>query len=174
MWTQDTTDVPDAAESGDQFGAAIAIGDVNKDGFSDVAVGAPGENVGAVSDAGLVHLFLGSSSGLRAGGSQVWTQNSTAVPDTAETLDKFGASLTFGDFDNTTGDDLAIGSPGERVGTANNAGAVHVLSGRAGGLTRPGAQIWTQTKPLRFDIPSAVLRRRAWPRATSTATRTTI
>jgi type VII secretion-associated serine protease mycosin len=143
-WTQDTANVPDTAEVGDQFGAVIATGDVNSDGYDDVAVGAPGENVGSIVDAGLVHLFLGSSSGLRASGSQVWTQNSSGIPDNAETSDKFGTALAFGDFDNVAGADLAVSSPGETVDSLSRAGAVHVLSGRSNGLTSSGVLLWTQ------------------------------
>lgn len=49
------------------FGAtAITAGDVNGDGFSDLAVGAPDEDFGA-TDAGFVRVFAGSSSGIQSG-----------------------------------------------------------------------------------------------------------
>jgi hypothetical protein len=153
MFTQDTANVPDTAEAGDRFGAAIATGDVNNDGYDDVAVGVPGENVGSISDAGAVHLMLGSSTGLRATGSQFWTQDSSGIPDAAQTADRFGSSLAFGDFDNTAGADLAVGSPNETLGTFAGAGAVHVLSGRSGGLTASGSQFWTQQNIDGFEAP---------------------
>ncbi len=155
VWTQNTGGVADTAEAGDNFGTAVATGDVNNDGYDDVAVGVPGEDLGGTRDAGLVHLFLGSSTGLRASGSQVWTQDSSGVPDAAEFGDKFGSALAFGDFDNVAGDDLAIGSPSEKVGTAANAGALHALSGRSTGLTATGAKVFTQTSIYGFDIPAA-------------------
>lgn len=43
-FTQDTDGVPGAAESGDQFGGAVSIHDINGNGYADLAAGAPGEN----------------------------------------------------------------------------------------------------------------------------------
>ncbi|MGY0018219.1 N-acetylmuramoyl-L-alanine amidase [Streptomyces sp. YJ-C3] len=37
-------DVPGAAESGDEFGASTATGDINGDGYTDLVVGQPGED----------------------------------------------------------------------------------------------------------------------------------
>ena len=61
-----------------------------------------------------------------------------------EALDLFGFSLAVGDFDNDGFADLAAGAPWERVGTADQAGAVSVLDGSAGGLTTAGGQLFTQ------------------------------
>src|ERR671912_1857643 len=40
-----------------------AAGDFNGDGFADLAVGAPGEDVGAAGDAGAVNVLYGSAGG---------------------------------------------------------------------------------------------------------------
>ncbi|WP_170320894.1 MULTISPECIES: FG-GAP and VCBS repeat-containing protein [Streptomyces] len=47
--TQDTPNVPGAAERGDAFGAAVRLADANHDGLADLAAGAPGENQNAGS-----------------------------------------------------------------------------------------------------------------------------
>lgn len=65
--TQDTPNVSDAAEAGDQFGFSLAVYDANLDGCSDIAVGMPYEDVGSVQDAGLVQLIYGSTAGLGQG-----------------------------------------------------------------------------------------------------------
>ncbi len=58
--------------------------------------------------------------------------------------DQFGEALAAGDFNNDGFDDLAIGVPGESVGTEDLAGAVNVIYGGANGLTATGDQLWTQ------------------------------
>jgi hypothetical protein len=57
-YTQDTAGVPGAVEAGDQFGAAVHLADLNKDGKAETVVGAPTEN----SD-GCVWVARGSASG---------------------------------------------------------------------------------------------------------------
>ncbi|MHC4406534.1 MAG: integrin alpha, partial [Planctomycetota bacterium] len=44
------------------------------DGYDDLAVGVPYEDVGGVTDAGMVNVVYGSSTGLTATGSQTWQQ----------------------------------------------------------------------------------------------------
>jgi hypothetical protein len=45
------------AEAGDQFGAALAVGDFNGDLLDDMAVGAPGEALGAEPKSGAVFVL---------------------------------------------------------------------------------------------------------------------
>ena len=140
LWFQNSSNIPDSAEANDRFGAALATGDVNNDGYADLIVGVPGEDVGSIKDAGMVEVILGSSSGLTGSGSTAWTEDTSGVPDTAEATDRFGAALAVGRFDGSTGADVAIGVVGENAG----AGAVTVLRGSSSGLTTTGAQEWTQ------------------------------
>jgi subtilisin family serine protease len=147
MWNQDTPGVHGLAEAGDRFGDAVATGDLNKDGYDDLVVSASREDLGVFKDAGAVHVILGSAGGLRAAGNQIWTQDSPSIPDPAESGDRFGAALAVGDFDNSAGDDVAIGSPGESIGSQPGAGVVHVLRGSAAGLTGTGVAMWTQNSP---------------------------
>jgi hypothetical protein len=135
------TQVGSAAESDDGFGFALATGDFNNDTFADLAAGAPFEDVGASrADAGAVSVLPGSAGGLTTTGGQLFTQ----VGSAAETGDQFGFALATGDFNNDTFADLAVGSPGEAVGTIAGAGAVSVLPGSAGGLTTIGGRLFTQ------------------------------
>jgi hypothetical protein len=142
IWDQNSLGAGDAAESGDMFGSALATGDFNNDGFSDLAIGVSFEDVVAVVDAGAVNVIYGSASGLAASANQFWNQDSTNVEDAAETSDQFGSALTTGDFNSDGFSDLVIGVPRE----TSNIGVVHVLYGSAGGLqtTSPADQFWGQ------------------------------
>ncbi|WP_345626017.1 hypothetical protein [Rugosimonospora acidiphila] len=113
-----------------QFGAAVVVADFNKDGFADVAVGAPADKVGTVAS-GTVTIFNGSAAGLSATGKRL-TQTNIASGN--EAGDKFGASLAAGDFNKDGYADLAVGIPGEALGTAAGSGAIAVFPGSAGGL----------------------------------------
>jgi disulfide bond formation protein DsbB len=147
LWTQDSPDVLGVAELSDGFGNALATGDVDGDGFADLAVGVSSESVRAVTIAGAVNLLFGSAGGLGGAGSQVWTQDRPGVPGVAEPFDSLGYSVALGDADRDGFADLAAGVVGEDVGTVLDAGAVQVLYGSAAGLTTVGAQVWTQNSP---------------------------
>jgi FG-GAP repeat len=121
--------------------------DFNGDGFADLAVGVPNEDVGATVDAGAVNVLYGSADGLEASGAQFWTQGSSGVLGRPERQDRFGYALAQGDFDGDGFTDLAIGVPREDVGLIRNAGAVNVLYGSALGLTATGNQLWAQSSP---------------------------
>jgi hypothetical protein len=141
------------AEAGDLFGDVVAVGNFNGDGFGDLAVGARGEDVGSVRDAGAVSVLYGSAGGLTSGGSQLFTQNSPGVGSSAEVGDFFGAALAAGDFNGDGFADLAVGVPFE-VGIVRS-GAVNVLYGSATGLSGVGSQLWTQNSPGVVDSSEA-------------------
>jgi len=113
-------------------------GDVNDDGYAEVAVS---ETRGDL-DAGGVHILYGRRSGLvvEAAGSarddQFFDQNSRGVPGTSESGDGFGGATAFGDFNADGCADLAVGTPGED----DSRGAVVVLYGSRSGITTAGAQ----------------------------------
>ncbi|MEU0214489.1 FG-GAP repeat protein [Streptomyces sp. NPDC006265] len=97
--SQNTAGVPGAAEAEDTFGEAIAPADLNGDGYTDLAVGSPGEDVGDDVDGGSVTVLWGSASGLK---------NGTTVKDPAVSAhDHWGNLLTAGDFDGDGKADLA-------------------------------------------------------------------
>ena len=130
--------------SGSRYGDALATGDFNSDGFFDLAIGAPGRDIGGVSEAGAVNVLYGSAFGLTASGYSWWHQSTPTIGGAPEVNDFFGADLAAGDFNNDGFFDLAIGVPNDAVGIVNNAGGVQVLSGSALGLTALGSQLWNQ------------------------------
>jgi hypothetical protein len=148
FWHQDSQDadgaVGDSRERGDAFGLTLAAGDLNRDGYADLVVGVPYEDVSTlftnVADAGAFHVFYGrENDGLSLAGTEFWHQDSSSVIDTAETGDSFAMSLAIGDFNGDSHADVAIGVPGEGITSLGafreHAGAVAVLHGSGEGLT---------------------------------------
>ena len=74
VWSQGSPNIAGGPESSDHFGAALAAGDFDGDGRTDLAIGVPGEDLTVVSNAGAVNVLYGSSSGLTATGDQFWDQ----------------------------------------------------------------------------------------------------
>ena len=146
FWHQDQDGVNNAANADDHFGAAICAGDFDGDGFDDLAIGVPDEDISGQADAGAVHVLYGSSEGIRSSGDQFWHQDSSGVNDLAEAGDRFGAALAAGDFNGDGRDDLAIGVPGEDFGFLTDAGIVSVLYGSSSKLRSSGDQVWNQDK----------------------------
>ncbi|MEV5143467.1 FG-GAP-like repeat-containing protein [Streptomyces sp. NPDC052727] len=128
---QDTAGVPGAAETGDAFGSSVFLGDVDGDGFKDLAIGASGEDSGT----GSVTLLRGTASGLTTKGAVSYTQNTAGVPGTAEKGDRFGARVLLADHSGDHRAELTVAGPGENAGD----GAVWSLRGTTGGPTTAGA-----------------------------------
>lgn len=116
-----------------QFGLAIAnMGDINKDGCDDIAIGAPYEGDG------VVYIYLGSKAGLSQKPSQI-----IAARDIGRNLNTFGSSLSGGvDLDGNSYPDLVVGS--------YNSAAATVL------LARPITNIQTEVRGVdKYSIDPA-------------------
>jgi hypothetical protein len=145
FWHQDIHGVAGQAEPLDLFGWALSAGDFNADGYSDLAIGVPGEAVGTVRTAGAVNVLYGGVYGLRPQGNQIWFQDGENVVDQSEQGDEFGNALAAGNIDGREGDELVVGIRGEDIGNKVDAGAVHVFFGRSGsGLVVTGNRLISQ------------------------------
>jgi hypothetical protein len=142
VWDQGTAGGPGSAESPDAFGAALAAGDFDGDGFDDLAIGHPGEDLSGVGGAGMITVMYGSFAGLTTSRTQGWNQDSTDVGGSPEVGDRFGASLAAGDLDGDGFDELIVGAPGDEVSGVLGAGLWIALPGTPGGLTGTGSTLW--------------------------------
>lgn len=118
--------------------------DFDGDGHDELAVGAPGESVGTHDFAGSVSVLRGRDAGPTADGAQLWSQASAGIAGSAESYDRFGTTVASGDFDGDGHADLAVGTPGEAVGSKTEAGSVSVLYGSTSGLAAARNQQWSQ------------------------------
>jgi hypothetical protein len=126
---QNSSGLSDSVEAGDAFGAGLVVHYNGVSGVYNLVVGAPREDVGSISDAGVVYFLLRNITWR-----QLWmvSQNTAGIPDTAERGDRFGTTVAVASSVSTpTGlrDLIVVGSPYENVGSAADAGLVQVING---------------------------------------------
>jgi hypothetical protein len=123
------------AEADDQFGSALAAGDFDHDGFSDLAVGIPGETTSTTSVSGAVAVFMGSAAGLSTSIAAFFGP-SVFKPATNAVNTHCAGSLTWGDFNGDGFGDLAVAS--DYYDFHTQVAAATVLFGSASGLSTQG------------------------------------
>ncbi|XP_054738538.1 integrin alpha-PS3-like isoform X1 [Anastrepha obliqua] len=118
-----------------RFGTTLSrLGDINHDGFNDIAVGAP------FAGNGSVFIYLGSNDGLRAQHSQRLNSPDSVVSKYGEHM--FGHGLSKGaDIDHNGFNDFAVGAP--------NAEAIFVY--RAYPVVKIYATVKSQTREIKTD-----------------------
>lgn len=141
--SQDTPGVAGRSEVLDRWGESRATGDFNGDGFCDLAIGGASED----DASGRVTLLYGSPRGLTTQGAQTFAQDTPGILGASEPGDRFGAALIAGHFGHGPEADLAIGVPGEDVGTTADAGQVNVLFGGSDGLRTARDEVIHQDSP---------------------------
>ncbi|MCI0686257.1 MAG: FG-GAP-like repeat-containing protein [Sporichthyaceae bacterium] len=130
-----------------QFGEVLVTGDFNGDGFADIASGDQWATAGTRDSVGSVWVVYGSPAGLDLATLTHLHQDGPGMPGSSEEFDLFGAALAAGGINNDGRDDLAIGAPGEALGSVGRAGMVYLLRGSASGLTTTGLQTFHKNSP---------------------------
>ncbi len=129
------------------YGFSVAgLGDVNDDGYDDVAIGSPTvadviSGTGTIVSVGAVFVYFGSATGLST------TPNAALQPTTPVAGALFGYSIAGGDINNDGKNDLIVGAPLDVVTIAIGGGGT--ASGTVGKVyVYNGANLTTGSSPL--------------------------
>ncbi|MBZ3900926.1 FG-GAP-like repeat-containing protein [Streptomyces griseiscabiei] len=117
--------------------AGTGIGDINRDGYDDVVVGADGWT-------DQVRVAYGSAAGLSEASTKTFDQNLPGFPGAQEEGDLVGSAVSVAD---VTGDgyaDIALGIAYEDVTDIVNTGSVALVPGGAAGVTGAGTKVFHQ------------------------------
>jgi hypothetical protein len=127
--------VGNTASANDRFGTTLSAADFDNDGYTDLLVGTPYEDISGQPDSGLAQIIWGSTAGL--GGGKASTElTQTSFRRTVTAGDQLGYAV---DATNELGSDLpmiAVGVPGGNVSGQNDAGWVGFFTA---GLSDPRA-----------------------------------
>ncbi|MEU6352221.1 trypsin-like serine protease [Streptomyces sp. NPDC047072] len=134
---QDLSWVPGDAEATDWFGEALDTVDYNEDGYTDLVVGTPSEDLGSATSAGFVDILYGAADGIGTGAAKAthFEQGTGTLASSApETDDRFGHAVAAGT--TRAGEPYILaGAPGEALGTVTKAGmAVYIRNGVSVGI----------------------------------------
>ncbi|MGP3636754.1 VCBS repeat-containing protein [Streptomyces sp. 24-1644] len=131
-----------------EAGEHLAVGNVNGDAYADFVVGrleghdSDAEN--PLSLGGQITYVPGGATGAQGAKAKVINQDSAGVPGAAERGDLFGSSLAIADTNGDGYGEVAVGVPGEALGTTARAGGIVSLPGTAAGPTGTGSTGFNQ------------------------------
>ncbi len=139
-----TSGILDGHYTGDFFGDSLSAGDIDGDGYEDLVVGVPGDDVTVFAwngstthtDAGSIHVIYGSSNGLTDVGDQIVDRVSDGLDANVDVEDRFGETVAVADFNCDGYEDVAVGVPYDDAQSGRtDDGSIHVIYGTPSGLT---------------------------------------
>ncbi|MFI9251445.1 FG-GAP-like repeat-containing protein [Streptomyces sp. NPDC053069] len=84
VFTEDSTGIPGGVEAGDNFGADVTAGDLDRDGYSELIVGAPGERHATCEhcyiSGGGIYVLKGSAKGTTGTGAVFYAHDAAGLP----------------------------------------------------------------------------------------------
>ncbi|MGW4393514.1 VCBS repeat-containing protein [Streptomyces sp. NPDC004685] len=143
-----TTNTPPLSTDADN----ATIGDVNGDGYGDLVVGDSNDVTvdgtpqgGTGHEGGQIAIWPGGAQGIDPAAQPILINQSTpGVPGASEAHDTFGTDVSVADINHDGFGDIAVGSPGEALGSVRQAGQVVIVPGGPGGPTGAGSYAITQ------------------------------
>ncbi len=155
LWDQDTPFLADRSVPGyeEHSGRGLAWGDFDGDGYDDLAIGAPGEDIPFGASAGLVTVIYGEIDGLNIAYSRTLLTDFQGAGGTIEHGHEYGSAMASGDFDGDGYADLVVGAPGDTINGYDRAGKINVVYGTGAGLDTAGMQ-WISENELSCCSPS--------------------
>ncbi len=135
----------------DQFGQAIApLGDLNGDGFLDIAVSAPEDDDGGANKGAVWILFLNADGTVQS--EQKISEDSGEFDESLSTNNQFGHALAnIGDLDSDGVTDLAVGVPYDDDGGTDR-GAVWILFLNSDGTVKSSQKISSSSGDLNITL----------------------
>ncbi|WP_338677284.1 FG-GAP repeat protein [Streptomyces sp. SCSIO 30461] len=116
VFTEDSPGVPGTPKQMDQFGSALGVGDLNRDGYPDLIVGAHGENHPACDDGGCtgrpgggIYVLKGSAKGVVSTGAAFYGYRTKGLPVVpAKSKFRFGHELKITDLNGDKQPEIAL------------------------------------------------------------------
>lgn len=151
VFTPRSTGFDSGEDTVGDFGDALAAGDFDSDGDTDLAVGAPRSRCAGVSAVGAVAVLDGTAWGLTNTGAKFFRPGLGGMFGSCTESDNFGGSLAAGSLSGLGYEGLVIGASLTDVGAVSGAGAVHLVFGGTTGLQVANNRVITLA-----DLPGGV------------------